>query len=69
GGGEPGGQAIGRSDSIGAYPITTSFSPDDLGTTLFNALGLAAGSELHDQLGRPIGLASGQVITPLYESA
>ncbi|MGE0610026.1 MAG: DUF1501 domain-containing protein, partial [Pirellulales bacterium] len=46
GGGVQGGQAIGRSDSIGAYPITTSFSPDDLGTTLFNALGLAAGSEL-----------------------
>ncbi len=62
GAGVQGGQTIGRSDSIGAYPTTRSFSPDDLGTTLFAALGLSADAELHDQLGRPIALASGQII-------
>lgn len=60
------GQVIGRSDAIGAYPMTRSYSPDDLGTTLFEALGLAANSELRDQFGRPLQLGSGQVIDELY---
>ncbi len=62
------GQVIGRSDAIGAYPATRSYSPDDLGTTLFEAMGLAATSELRDQFGRPMQLASGQVIDELYGS-
>jgi hypothetical protein len=62
------GQVIGRSDAIGAYPSTRSYSPDDLGTTLFEALGLAANSELRDQFGRPLQLGSGQVIDELYRS-
>jgi hypothetical protein len=66
GAGVEGGQAIGKSDGLGAYPTTRSFSPDDLGTTLFAALGLPSTSELRDRLGRPISLASGQVIDPLY---
>ena len=66
GGGVAGGQTIGRSDSIGAIPTTRSFSPDDLGTTLFAALGIPIHSELRDQLGRPLPLCSGQVIEELY---
>lgn len=68
GGGVPGGQVIGRSDAIGAAPITRSFSPDDLGTTLFAALGIPTQSELHDQFGRPSPLCCGQVIDELYAS-
>ena len=68
GGGVQGGQAIGRSDPLGALPTTRSFSPDDLGTTLFAALGIPTHSELHDQLGRPLTLCSGQTIDELYTS-
>jgi hypothetical protein len=66
GGGVQGGRAIGRSDAIGAYPTTRSFTPDDLGTTLFTALGLPAQAELRDQLHRPLALCNGQVIEELY---
>ena len=68
GGGVQGGQTIGRSDAIGALPTTRSFSPDDLGTTLFAALGIPIHSELRDQFGRPLPLCSGQVINELYAS-
>jgi len=69
GAGVQGGQAIGRSDEIGAYPITRSFTPEDVGTTVFDALGLAATTEFRDKLGRPLQLASGQVIEQLYSGA
>jgi hypothetical protein len=69
GAGVQGGQAIGRSDDIGAYPITRSFTPDDIGTTIFDALGLAATTEFKDKLGRPLQMATGQVIESLYSGA
>ncbi|HEY3966483.1 MAG TPA: DUF1501 domain-containing protein [Planctomycetaceae bacterium] len=69
GAGVQGGQAIGRSDDIGAYPITRSYTPDDIGTTIFAALGLPATTEFHDRLGRPLQIASGQVIESLYSGA
>jgi len=68
GGGVQGGQAIGHSDAIGGQPTTRSFSPDDLGATLFAALGLPTHSELRDQFGRPLPLCSGEVIEDLYRS-
>jgi hypothetical protein len=68
GAGVRGGQAIGRSDAVGEFPTTRSFSPDDLGTTLFAAMGIPAHSELHDQFGRPLTVCSGRVIEELYAS-
>ncbi|MBS0263468.1 MAG: DUF1501 domain-containing protein [Planctomycetes bacterium] len=69
GAGVQGGQVIGKSDDIGAYPVTRSYTPEDLGTTIFDALGLPASTEFHDKLGRPIQLATGQVIESLYSGA
>lgn len=68
GAGVQGGQVIGRSDAIGAYPMTRSFTPDDIGATVFSALGLAPSTEFRDRLGRPLQLNGGQVIAPLYGS-
>lgn len=68
GGGVQGGRVIGRSDSVSAYPTTRSYSPDDLGTTLFSALGVSPQSVLRDQFSRPMTLCSGHVIDELYES-
>ena len=69
GAGVQGGQAIGRSDSIGAYPVTRSFTPDDIGATIFTALALAPSTEFRDKLGRPLALSTGQVIEPIYSGA
>ena len=68
GGGVVPGQVIGRSDATGGHPLTRSFSPDDLGTTLFSAMGLPIQSELRDQLGRTFQACSGRVIDELYGS-
>src|SRR5262249_43265885 len=40
GAGVRGGQVIGRSDRIGAYPATTPYSPDDVGATVYHVLGI-----------------------------
>jgi len=66
GGGVRGGQMIGRSDDIGAYPVTTAYSPDDVGATVYKLLGIPPNAEVHDRLGRPSRLNSGNVIQPLF---
>lgn len=66
GAGVRGGQVIGQSDSIAAYPITRSWSPADLCSTVFNALGVGEDAHLMDPLGRPNQLRNGAVIEPLY---
>lgn len=69
GGGVQGGQVIGRSDDIGAYPLTAAYSPDDVGATVYRALGIAPESEVRDRLNRPVQLNRGQVIETLYSGA
>lgn len=69
GAGVRGGQVIGKSDEIGAYPVTTPFSPDDVGATVYSTLGVDPGVEVHDRLGRPIALNRGSVIEPLFSGA
>jgi hypothetical protein len=69
GGGVIGGQIIGKSDKLGAYPISKSFGPPDLAATVYHALGVNPASELRDRLGRPLRLCSGAVMTPLYTAA
>jgi hypothetical protein len=69
GGGVKGGQVIGKSDRLGAYPVTRSYGPPDLAATIYQALGVDPGTELRDRLGRPLRLCSGEVMTPLYTAA
>ena len=69
GGGVVGGQVIGKSDKLGAYPASASFGPPDLAATVYHALGVDPATELRDRLGRPIRLCSGEVMTPLYTTA
>jgi hypothetical protein len=66
GAGVRGGQVIGSSDAAGAYPASTAYSPRDLGATIYDALGLRPDTVIHDRLGRPLQLCSGDVIAPLY---
>jgi uncharacterized protein (DUF1501 family) len=66
GAGVRGGQAIGQTDAVAAYPISRAWSPADVITTIFDALGVGSEAELIDPLGRPNHLLNGVVIEPLY---
>ena len=67
GAGVRGGQVIGKSDKNGGYPTTTPYSPDDIGATVYAALGIDPHAEVADRLGRPVQLNRGQVIRPLFD--
>ncbi|HUQ70214.1 MAG TPA: DUF1501 domain-containing protein [Planctomycetaceae bacterium] len=66
GAGVRGGQVIGTTDAIAAYPVTRPWSPADVCTTLFNALGVSHDALVVDPLNRPNHLLNGEVIAPLY---
>ena len=55
-----------RSDEIAAYPDSTAYSPDDIGATIYTALGLEPHSVVQDRIGRPVHLNEGKVIEALY---
>ncbi len=69
GGGVRGGQVIGKSDRIGAYPATTPYTPDDVGATVYQVLGIDPAMEVRDRLGRPVQLNRGQPIQALFTGA
>jgi hypothetical protein len=62
GGGIKQGMVHGRSDRRAAYPIDSAVSPQDVVTTIYHCLGIAADTELTDALGRPYRLCQGKVI-------
>lgn len=66
GGGVRGGQIIGASDRIGAYPATRAYSPADLATTIYAAFGVSREAEVRDRLARPVRVSTGEPILPLY---
>ena len=61
-----GGQVIGQTDSSAAYPVTRAWSPADVCSTLFNALGVEQDVTITDPLQRPHHLLNGTIINPLY---
>lgn len=69
GAGVRGGQVIGKSDAIGAYPVTTPYAPDDVGATVYHVLGIDPASEIRDRQNRPAQLNRGEVMTPLFTGA
>ncbi len=63
GGGAKGGQVIGATDKTAAHPTTAAYSPYDVAATIYAALGIDAGTVLHDRQGRSIPmLPEGQPI-------
>jgi hypothetical protein len=69
GAGVRGGQVIGRSDRIGAYPVTTPYTPDDIGATVYHILGIDPGTEVRDRQERPVRLNRGEVMQALFSGA
>jgi hypothetical protein len=56
------GMVHGRSDRRAANPVEGALSPQDVVTTIYHCLGIAADTELTDTLGRPLRLCQGKVI-------
>ncbi len=63
------GQVIGKSDEIGAYPVTRAYSPNDVGATVYSVLGIDPHSAVRDRLNRPVHLNTGDVIESLFTGA
>jgi hypothetical protein len=66
GGGIRGGQVVGASDKIGAYPTTTPVSPQELIATLYHCLGVDPHTQIYDQQNRPYALVEGQAVQALF---
>ena len=66
GAGVRGGTVVGQTDALAAYPLTRAWSPADLCSTIFNALGVSRDTQLTDPLSRPHHLLNGTVMSPLY---
>jgi uncharacterized protein (DUF1501 family) len=66
GGGVKAGQVIGASDAHGAYPSTTPFTPEDIGATVYHALGVPPDAEVRDRVARPVQLNRGRVMSQLF---
>ena len=69
GAGIRGGQLIGQSDRIGAYPASRPYGPGDFASTVYRALGIDPETELRDRFNRPIQLAHGEEISALYSGS
>jgi hypothetical protein len=69
GGGIRGGQVLGASDSIGAYPVSDKVDPVDIHATLYHCLGLEPDLKIHDELQRPWDICTGQVLSRLLRSS
>ena len=69
GAGVRGGQVIGKTDKIGAFPTTPPYTPDDVGATVYHALGVDPDAAVADQFGRPVQLNRGEPIEALYTAS
>jgi len=65
GGGVRGGQVLGASDSIGAYPTHLPIDPTDLHATMYHLLGIDPTNTIVDPLHRPVPLCTGKVVREL----
>jgi len=66
GGGVCGGAVYGSSDRLAAYPATDPVSPGDLAATIFWRFGIDPATEIHDALGRPHRVATGEPLRKLF---
>lgn len=65
GGGVTGGNVIGSSDSIGAYPASQPETPENFAATIYSALGIPETAAWHDEQNRPHQIYHGQPIRGL----
>ena len=66
GGGIRGGQVVGASDRIGAYPTTPPVTPQEVTATLYDLLGIDPHTTIYDLQRRPLALVEGQPLRGMY---
>lgn len=66
GAGISGGAVIGATDRNGATPITTPCTPEDIGASIFHALGLDPHQTYFPRITRPTPISDGTVIRELF---
>ena len=69
GAGVQGGQLVGSSDRIGAYPAGKFYTAGDFAATIYEALGVDPQVEVRDRFNRPSRLVLGERIEGLYTGA
>lgn len=65
GGGVQGGQVIGASDKLGAFPKDSPQTPENFAATIYQALGIPRTAAWHDELNRPHHIYQGNPIPGL----
>jgi hypothetical protein len=65
GGGIKGGQVLGASDKLGAFPTDAPVDPVDLHATLYHCMGLDPSRLIYDGLQRPYAISTGRVLKSL----
>jgi hypothetical protein len=65
GGGVRGGNVIGSTDKIGAYPVSSPQTPENMGATIYEALGIPRTLAWHDEAHRPHFVYHGEPIAGL----
>lgn len=68
GGGVVGGRVIGKSDGSGARPVSTSYTPYDVGATIYRAVGVDPESEIRDSQNRPMRVCGGTPMDVLFQN-
>jgi uncharacterized protein (DUF1501 family) len=68
GAGVQGGRVIGKSDRAGGHPISTAYTPFDVGATIYQALGVAPDSEIRDMVNRPNKVNAGTPMDVLFKA-
>ena len=68
GAGVQGGRVIGKSDKIGGRPISSPYTPFDVGATIYRALGVDPDTEIRDALNRPTRVNAGQPMDVLFQN-
>jgi hypothetical protein len=65
GGGVRGGNVIGATDEIAAYPIADPQHPENMAASIYSALGIPQTAVWHDEVDRPHHIYYGQPIEGL----
>ena len=65
GGGVQGGNVIGKTDDIGAYPVESPQGPENMAASIYSALGIPRTAAWHDELSRPHHIYHGDPIEGL----
>ncbi|MBA4187955.1 MAG: DUF1501 domain-containing protein [Planctomycetaceae bacterium] len=68
GAGVVGGRVIGKSDKVAARPVSTAYTPYDVGATIYQSLGVPPDSEIRDSLNRPSRVCSGNPMDILFQN-